>query len=197
MQQNLSKENVTCCITSPQVAQTSGATPEAATTSQPGLQPETPNAPAESITDSAVEASIFRNSNKTQKQNKRKRQTKSIPVHQMSHIIGTNSETWTRFHVLNFIEEENGSTKPNGMTMGTDLRSRLKDDFTCIRRSDGSVLVDAKMKDKSEKLQKIKEICNNSVTTSRDTRMNSTRATVLVPEAEFNYPDEIESCLLC
>ena len=114
----------------------------------------------------------------------------------MLHIVGTNSETWTRFHVLNFIEEGNDTPKPNGMNMWTELHSRLKDDFTCIRRSDGSVLVDAKTKDNSEKLQKIKEICNNSVTTSRDTRMNSTRATVLVPEAEFNYPDEIESCLL-
>ena len=114
----------------------------------------------------------------------------------MSHIVGTNSETWTRFHILQFTENENGTTKPNGMNMWTDLRSKLKDEFTCIRRSDGSILIDAKTKDNSEELQKINQICNNNVTTSRDIRMNSTRATVLVPEAEFNHPDEIEPCLL-
>ena len=112
----------------------------------------------------------------------------------MTNLVGTNSETWTRFHVLNFSEDD--TIKPNHMRMWTDLSCKLKDDFSCIQRTDGTILVDAKTKDNAEELEKMDQICNNTITTSRDLRMNSTRATVLVPESEFNYPEEIEDSLL-
>ena len=38
---------------------------------------------------------------------------------EMSHLVGTNSETWTRFHVLNFEGEDNGAPMPNNMTTWT------------------------------------------------------------------------------
>ena len=114
----------------------------------------------------------------------------------MSHLVGTNSETWTRFHVLNFEEEDNGAPRPNNMTTWTELHFKLRDDFTCTRRRDGSILVDAKTKENAEQLSNISQLGDNNVTTSRDLRMNATRATVLVHEWEFNHASEIESCLL-
>ena len=71
----------------------------------------------------------------------------------MTHLVGTNSETWTRFHVLNFDEEE-GAQRPNGMKMWSNLHGKLRDEFTCIRRVDGSILVDAKTKENAEELEK-------------------------------------------
>ena len=97
----------------------------------------------------------------------------------MSYLVGTNCETWTRFHVLQFDDES--TPKPNGMKMWSELHRKLKDDFTCIPRADGTILVDAKTKTNSEELENINQLCNNNVTISRDLRMNSTMATVLVP----------------
>ena len=160
------------------------------------LDPYEPHAPVESQphVGSTVEATNSNNT-KNKPQRRRKRQAKAIPQQQLTQLVGTNSETWTRFHVLNF-NEDTDNPKPNGMSMWTDLHSKLKDEFTCTRRSDGSVLVDAKTKENAEELEKISHICNTSITSSRDLQMNSTRATVLVPESEFNNSDEIESCLL-
>ena len=98
----------------------------------------------------------------------------------MTYLVGTNSETWTRFHVLEYSEDDS-TPRPNGMKMWSELHKKLKDEFTCIRRADGSILVDAKTKSNAEELEKINELCNNDVTTSRDLRLNSTMATVLVP----------------
>ena len=112
---------------------------------------------------------------------KGKRLSKAVIMPQLSYLVGTNSETWTRFHVLNFDEEESLPI-PNSMKMWTDLHRKLKSEFSCSRRTDGSILIDAKTRENAEELQKISHICDNSVTTTRDLRLNSTRATVLVPE---------------
>ena len=97
-----------------------------------------------------------------------------------SHPLSTFSETWTRFHVLNFEEEDNGAPMPNNMTTWTELHNKLRDDFTFIRRHVGFILVDAKTKENAKPLSNISQLGINSVTTSRDLCMNATRATVLV-----------------
>ena len=119
----------------------------------------------------------------------------TLPQQEMSHLVGTNSETLTRFHVLNF-EEDNVAPRPNNMTTWTELHFKLRDDFTCTRRRDGSILVDAKTKENAEQLSNISQLGDNSVATSRDLRMNATRATVFVHEGKCNRTSEIESCLL-
>ena len=87
----------------------------------------------------------------------------------MSHIVGTNSETWTKFYVLNFEGEDNGAPMPNNMTTWT-VTQKLGDDFACTRRDD-FILVDAKTKENAEQLSNISQLGTNSVTTSRDCRM--------------------------
>ena len=56
---------------------------------------------------------------KTKNKKKSKKQTTALPPQEMSHLVGTNSETWTRFHVLNFDEEDSGAPRPNNMTTWT------------------------------------------------------------------------------
>lgn len=126
-----------------------------------------------------------------------KKKERPFPL-QISHLIGTNSEIWTKFHVLNFIgEEDEAGPNPNEMRMWSDLRYKLNNtNFTCSRRRDGSILVDAKTQENAEEIKKIKSICNKSITTARDALLNSTRGTVLIPRNVFNHVDEIEPNLL-
>ena len=65
-------------------------------------------------------------------------------------------------------------------------------EFSCVRRSDGSVLVDAKTESNAKVIANIKELWNTEVTTLRDVRMNSARGIVFVPRTEFTTPSEIE-----
>ena len=90
-------------------------------------------APAESQLSlgSALEAS---NQGKAKNKNKKSKSTKgsskTLPIPEMTYIVGTNIETWTRFHILQF--DDDSTSKLNGMKRWSELYRKLKDDFTCI-----------------------------------------------------------------
>ena len=70
-------------------------------------------------------------------------------------------------------------------TVYEDLNKKLKDDFDCIRRRDGSVMIDAKTRRNAIEVEKLQKIQNKNVSTARDPRLNSIRGTILVPLSEF------------
>ena len=66
-------------------------------------------------------------------------------------LFGINSDSWTRFFILN------GTGDLDNLDIYEELNKKLKDDFDCIRRRDGSVMIDAKTRRNAievEKLQK-------------------------------------------
>ena len=77
--------------------------------------------------------------------------------------MSTYSETWTRFNVLNFEEEDNGAHKTNNLTTWIELHNKLRDDFTCTQRQDGFILVDAKTKENAKQLSNTSQLDINSV----------------------------------
>ena len=48
-----------------------------------------------------------------------------------------------------------------------ELNKKLKDDFDCIRRRDGSVMIDAKVRRNAIEEEKLKKIQNKDVNTAR------------------------------
>ena len=64
-------------------------------------------------------------------------------------------------------------------------------EFSCVRRNNGSVLVDAKTERNADIIAKTKELWNTKITTLRDMQMNSARGIVFVPKTEYITPSEI------
>ena len=89
---------------------------------------------------------------------------------------------WTKFYSLEFSGMSDSESPPSHIKIWIELGKYLKNsDFTCIKRGDGSVLVDAKTERNAQSLEKLDKLCDIKVTTTRDPKMNSTRGTVLIP----------------
>ena len=73
----------------------------------------------------------------------------------LNELVGPLSETWTRFHVLSLEATEKTDRAPNNLQIWTELRAALNSDFSCVRRKDGSVLLDAKSERNAEAIQNI------------------------------------------
>ena len=107
-------------------------------------------------------------------------------------LVGPQSDTWTKFFVLN-LKPENNELPMSNMKIWVGLKGLLQNsEFSCVRRSDGSVLVDAKTERNAQIIANMNELWSTKVTTSRDVRMNSARGIVFIPKTEFVTPSEIE-----
>ena len=124
---------------------------------------------------------------------KKKKRTSQKKQMNINALVGPQSDTWTKFFVLNFEEPKGDEPQLSNMRIWVELKKLLQNsDFSCVRRSDGSVLVDAKTERNAQILANTNELCNTGVTTSRDVRMNSARGIVFVPRTEYVTPSEIE-----
>ena len=101
-------------------------------------------------------------------------------------LFGINSDSWTRFFLLN------GTGDLNNLDIYEELNKKLKDDFDCIRRRDGSVMIDAKTRRNAIEVEKLQKIQNKDVNTARDPRLNSIRGTILVTLSEFKNEENLE-----
>ena len=101
-------------------------------------------------------------------------------------LFGINSDSWTRFFVLN------GTGDLDNLDIYDDLNKKLKDDFDCIQRRDGSVMIDAKTRRNATEVEKLQKIQNKDVNTARDLRLNLIRGTILVPLSEFKNEGNLE-----
>ena len=86
----------------------------------------------------------------------------------------------------------NGTGDLDNLDIYDDLNKKLKDDFDCIRRRDGSVMIDAKTRLNAIEVEKLQKIQNKDVNTARDLRLNSIRGTILVPLSEFKNEENME-----
>ena len=100
-------------------------------------------------------------------------------------LFGINSNSWTRFFILN------GTGDLVNLDIYEELNKKLKDDFDCIRRRDGSVMIDAKTRRNAIEVEKLQKIQNKDVNTARDLRLNSIRGTILVPLREFKNEENL------
>ena len=100
-------------------------------------------------------------------------------------LFGINSDSWTRFFVLN------GAGNFYNLDIYEELNKKLKDDFDCIRRRDGSVMIDAKTRRNAIEVEKLQKIQNKDVNTARDPRLNSIRGTIPVPLSEFKNEENL------
>ena len=66
-------------------------------------------------------------------------------------MIGPRSESWTRFHVLE-MKDDNENDSSDNVGIWSELQSHLDPGFTCIRRRDGSILIDVKTEKKFRKI---------------------------------------------
>ena len=132
------------------------------------------------------------------KENPRSRRKTKTPYVQpdMANLVGPLSETWTRFHVLNLETTEETRRPPSNLQIWTELSKSLKSDFSCVRRRDGSVLLDAKTERNAQAIQSISEICHLKVIRTRETWMNSSRGIVLIPSSEFEDPSDLKDQVL-
>ncbi|MEL7079706.1 MAG: hypothetical protein AAGM46_28090, partial [Cyanobacteria bacterium J06582_2] len=106
----------------------------------------------------------------------------------MKSLFGPQSESWTKFFNVTFDENQ----APNNIRIWTEIRKLLgNDDFSCVKRPDGTVLIDAKTEANAKKIRELQAICNVNITTSRDQIMNSKRGTVLIPSSEYDNPAEL------
>ena len=108
----------------------------------------------------------------------------------MEDLFGTQSEAWTRFHALTAPGEL------DNLDIFEDLSTKLKDDFECYRRKDGSVIVDSKTKRNAEIVEQLQQIKDKDISTSRDQQLNSVRGTILVPLSEFGREEAMEERIL-
>ena len=148
-------------------------------TSAPGPRPQaeiSQEAPAEapsnslSKVDEAIAPKRNRKRNGKQKGNAN---TQDHPT--FEDLFGINSDSWTRFFILS------GTGDLDNLDICEELNKKLKDDFDCLRRRDGSVMIDAKTRQNAIEVEKLQKIPNKDVNTARDRRMNSIRGTILVP----------------
>ena len=123
-------------------------------------------------------------SKRNQKRNGKQKRNSNIQDHPtFEDLFGINSDSWTRFFVLNGTGD---------LDIYEDLNKKLKDDFDCIRRRDGSVMIDAKTRRNAIEVEKLQKIHNKDVNTARDLRLNSIRGTILVPLSEFKNEENLE-----
>ena len=69
-----------------------------------------------------------------------------------------------------------------------DLNKKLKDDCDCIRRRDGSVMIDAKIRRNAIEVEKLQQSCQYS----KRPETKSIRGTILVPLGEFKNEENLE-----
>ena len=142
-------------------------------------------APQEALS-SDGEAVTKRTRRRTKAQTTRNRQMN------LNMLVGPQSEMWTKFFTLSFQK----SQTPNNMKIWMDLKKKLNNsDFTCIKREDGSVLIDAKTESNAQIIGRLEELCNAKITPSRDAGMNSSRGIVLIPSSEFDNASELEDLI--
>ena len=128
----------------------------------------------------------------SQKAKKKRRANEKMQMN-INALVGPQSDTWTKFFALNFEEPKNDELPLSNMKIWVEIKKLLQNsEFSCVRRSDGSVLVDAKTERNAKILSNTNKLCNTGVTTSRDVRMNSARGIVFVPRTEYMTPCEIE-----
>ena len=101
------------------------------------------------------------------KQQRRKKNRSQQKTHMdINALVGPQSETWTKFFVLHFSSPENEQPLSN-MKIWVGLKNLLQNsEFSCVRRNDGSVLVDAKTECNADIIAKTKELWNTKITTS-------------------------------
>ena len=130
---------------------------EQGSVSAPGPKPQaefSQEAPAEAPSNSLSkvdEATVPKRIRKRNGKQKRNSNTHDQPT--FEDLFGINSDSWTIFFILN------GTGDLDNLDIYEDLNKKLKDDFDCIRRRDGSVMIDAKTRRNAievEKLQKPK-----------------------------------------
>ena len=144
-----------------------------------------------------TDAPQYRSSSDTEPKSKKPKRKKKNQTQQKTHVsisalVGPQKDTWTKFFVLHFTPENNEPPMSN-MKIWVGLRKLLpNNEFSCVRRSDGSVLVDAKTERNAQIIANLNELWSTKVSTSRDTRMNSARGIVFVPKTEYMSPSEIE-----
>ena len=169
-------------------------------TGQPGAKQSCGNH-AISFKTPSQEGTKCHNENKSSEeknsQGTKQKKTKSKAKQQqtLESLIGPRSESWTRFHVLKMNNDDENDSSDN-VGIWSELQSRLDPGFTCIRRRDGSILIDTKTEKNSEKLTKLKWLCNRSISTSRDAETNTSTGTVLVPRSEFRNPEGLADRIL-
>ena len=150
--------------------------------SAPGPKPQaefSQEAPAEAPSNSlskVEEATVPKRNRKRNRKQKRNSNTQDQPT--FEDLFEINSDSWTRFFVLN------GTRDLDNLDIYEDLNKKLKDDFDCIRKRDGSVKIDAKTRRNAMEVEKLQKIQNKDVNTARDLRLNSIRGTILVPLSE-------------
>ena len=153
----------------------------------PKLQAEiSQEAPAEASSNSlskADEATVPKRNRKRSGKQKGNSNTQDHPT--FEDLFGISSDSWTRFFVLN------GTGDLDNLDIYEELNKKLKDDFDCIRRRDGSVMIDAKTRRNAIEVEKLQKIQNKDVNTARDLRMNSIRGTILVPLSEFKNEENL------
>ena len=151
--------------------------------------------PHNPVTDAPYHKSSSDTETKLKKQRRGKKKNKpNRKAHvNINTLVGPQSDTWTKFFVFNFKQPKDDETQLSNMKIWVGLKQLLQNsEFSCVRRSDGSVLVDAKTESNAKVIANIKELWNTEVNTSRDVRMNSARGIVFVPRTEFATPSEIE-----
>ena len=151
----------------------------------------TPQAPAAAPNLSLSAAEEAQPNAPKQKRNrKRSQKNKTIAPPTLEDLFGIQSDAWTRFHVLKI------EGNLDNIEIYDDLCKRLKDDFECFRRKDGSIIVDAKTERNAEEIGKLQQILDSDVSTSRDPQLNSVRGTILVPLSEFKSTENMEARIL-
>ena len=101
------------------------------------------------------------------KKNRRKTKAQMSPQRcqkTFQQLFGPQSETWTRYYVIN-TQPSDKEKNPNNIKVWTELKKYLgNNDFTCVRREDGSILIDANTKQNADKIAELENICNIKTT---------------------------------
>ena len=162
----------------------------AMTSPKENLTTNNPQAPAAAPKPSLSDAEEAQPQPKRTRKNRRRTQQNATATPTLEDLFGPRSEAWTRFHAISVSEEL------DNIEIYEDLNHKLPDEFECFRRKDGTIVIDAKTKRNSDEIEKLQEILNKEVTTSRDPRLNSVRGTILLPLSEFKSAESAEERIL-
>ena len=158
--------------------------------SAPGPKPQaeiSQEAPAEAPSNSLSKVDEATAPKRNRKRNGKQKGNSNTQDHPtFEDLLGINSDSWTRFFILN------GTGDLDNLDIYEDLNKKLKDDFDCIRRRDGSVMIDAKTRRNAIEVEKLQKIQNKEVNSARDLGLNSIRGTILVPLSEFKNEENLE-----
>ena len=146
------------------------------------------HAPASPRTSSGREAEKAQ-ANKANKPNKSKNRTTQENV-TIQDLFGVRSDSWTRYFAMTI------SGDLDNVEVFDELYQYLPDNFDCTRRTDGSIIIDAKTKRNSTKICQMQTLRNCEVTTTRDLLLNSKRGTILIPPREFKSTENLEAKIL-